>query len=73
MRYLELQKCKDITVTDVLSLNMKDRSQYQIVASTFSIRHNYKVAKDFWKDVMANGFKPLPNPPRILGRKDDEW
>ena len=52
---------------------MKDRSQFQIVCSTFSIRHNFKVAKEFWKDVTENGYEPIPNPPKLFGRKDDEW
>ena len=52
---------------------MKHLKEHSIIASGFTARHIHKIAKQFSVDLKALEIEDLPFPPRVHGRKDDEW
>jgi len=49
--FLELEQGKDVTLIDLHELGRKDLSQYAIIVSTFSCRHNHSIASSLLKAV----------------------
>lgn len=70
--FLDKELLKDITLVDMASCDRLDLGDHSIIATGYSNRHIYKVAKTLVKE-MAKLELPVPNAPRIFGRRDDEW
>lgn len=64
---------KDIQVFDLIELKKNQLGDIGIIASGYSHRHVYKAAKILSKEMEKLNEGILNNPPRIHGRKDDEW
>jgi ribosome-associated protein len=64
---------RDIVVVPTHKLGLKHLKEHSILASGFASRHIYKVAKQFSVDLKALDIPDLPHPPRVHGRRDDEW
>jgi ribosomal silencing factor RsfS len=70
--FLDKELLKDITIIDMATCDRLDLGDYGIIATGYSNRHIYKVAKTLVKEMDKLDLS-LPNPPKVLGRKDDEW
>lgn len=70
--FLDKELLKDITVIDMASCDRLDLGDFAIIATGYSNRHIYKVAKTLVKE-MDKLELDVPNPPRLFGRRDDEW
>jgi ribosomal silencing factor RsfS len=68
-----LEQSKDISLVDLLELGRTDIGRYGIIATTFSARHNYKIAKNLLKAFQKCELPHEGSPPRIHGARDDDW
>jgi hypothetical protein len=50
-----------------------DISRYGIILSSFSCRHNYRIASNLMKALKALEIPNLQRDFSIDGRRDDEW
>ena len=67
---------KDIVLVDFKEMGRTNIERYGIIVSCFSAKHCYKTAKNLLKalekvEVPSREWDPCP--PKIAGRKDDEW
>lgn len=69
--FLNQELLKDILYIDMTKTNRKN-IKHSFIASGYSNRHIYKVAKNLVKLLKDINFD-FKNEPRIFGRKDDEW
>ena len=68
-----MEQGKDITLVDLLQLGRTDINRYGIIVTTFSARHNYKIAKSLLKALIKCEIPHEGSPPRIHGTKNDDW
>ncbi|EGR33263.1 hypothetical protein IMG5_057280 [Ichthyophthirius multifiliis] len=73
--FLELEQAKDITCIDLLEeCNRTDLPRYGIILSSYSCRHNYRIASNLLKAIRELDIPHLQQRSfKISGRKDDEW
>ena len=67
------EQAKDISLVDLLELGRTDLARYGIIATTFSARHNYKIAKNLLSAFQKCDLPHEGSPPRIHGARDDDW
>jgi len=73
--FLELEQGKDIICVDLeKECKRYDLPRYGIILSTFSCRHNYKMASNLLKAIKSLEIPEMEGKNfKISGRKDDEW
>jgi ribosomal silencing factor RsfS len=54
-------------------LGRKDLPKWAIVLSGYSSRHLYRMAQNLVKALKDVEIPEILNPPKMYGRKDDEW
>ena len=70
--FLERELLKDVEILDMQNYGREDIARYAVIATGFSSRHINSAAKTLVRllaDVPLDG----QNPPKVFGRKDDEW
>lgn len=69
----QLEQGKDITLVDLHELRRTDLPKYGILVTTYSARHNYKIAKNLVKALIQCEIPDQGSPPKVHGLKTDEW
>lgn len=64
---------KDISVVNLKALGHKNKENYGIVCSGFSIKHIYNTAKILCQEVKKLECPEIINLPKVAGRKDESW
>ena len=72
--FLELEQAKDIiTIDSEIELKRFDLPKNIVILSSFSNKHNYKIAKSLSNALKQLNIKNSENIIKIYGRRDDEW
>lgn len=71
--FLEMEHAKDVVLVDLLELGRTDLPQYGIILTAFSSRHMHRIGTSLVKCIKEIEIPELINPPRLHGRKDDDW
>lgn len=73
MFFKQLEQVKDISVVNFDEIGRHDLGKWGIIATTFSCRHNFRTAKNTVNALKACEIPDMYNPPKLHGRKDDDW
>lgn len=68
-----MEHAKDVVLVDLLELGRTDLPQYGIILTAYSSRHMHRIGTSLVKCIKEIEIPELINPPRIHGRKDDDW
>jgi len=71
--FLEMEHGKDVSLVDLLEYNRIDLPRWGIVVTGYSSRHLHRMATSLAKSIKDLQIPGLINPPRVDGRRDDEW
>ncbi|KAL4456563.1 hypothetical protein ABPG74_000670 [Tetrahymena malaccensis] len=73
--FLELEQAKDIICVDLeKECNRYDLPRFGIILSSFSCRHNYRIAQNLLRAIRELEIPDMKDKNfKISGRKDDEW
>jgi len=64
---------KDVSLVDLLEYDRIDLPRWGIIVTGFSSRHLHRMATSLAKSIKDLQIPGLINPPRVDGRRDDEW
>ena len=70
---VKMEHAKDVVLVDLLELGRTDLPQYGIILTAYSSRHMHRIGTSLVKCIKEIEIPDLINPPRIHGRKDDDW
>lgn len=68
-----MEQAKDISLLDMEELGRKDLPKWAIILSGYSTRHLYRMGQNLKKALEETDIPDLRNPPKMYGRKDDDW
>jgi ribosomal silencing factor RsfS len=68
-----MEQAKDISLVDLEELGRKDLPRWGIILTGFSSRHLHRMAQNLVRALQEIEIEELMNPPKLYGRKDDDW
>ena len=68
-----MEQGKDISLVDLEELGRQDLPRWGIILTGFSSRHIHRMAQNLVKAFEDIEIPELMNPPKLYGRKDDDW